>query len=65
MKATEEHFKYLDTMKEVGSVNMMEAFRYMAPHFGITEREAFDISTEWRETYTERQKNKNESKTAK
>jgi len=53
---TEEHLEYLDDLRESGETNMFEAPAYLEDDFGVTKREARDITSYWMATFEERSK---------
>ena len=57
---TEEHLDYLDTLRESGAVNMFGAPAYVEDDFGVTKREAREITSYWMATFEERQKDGND-----
>ena len=56
MKGTEDHFVYLDRLRECGIINMYGAALYLESAFGITKSEATSILVEWMKTFSERHK---------
>lgn len=48
-----EHKKFLEDLRESGSVNMFQAHLHLALKFGITAHEAKEILIEWMKTYKE------------
>lgn len=53
---TEEHFEYLDNLRESGVTNMFGAGRYLEGEFGVTANESTKILGYWMETFGERHK---------
>ena len=55
MDATkDEHYEFLDMLKETGLVNMFGAGSHLMDQFDLTKYEANRILTSWMETYEER-----------
>jgi len=52
---TEEHLEYLDDLRESGETNVYGAPAYLEDDFGVTRREARDITSYWMSTFEERQ----------
>ena len=52
--ATNEHFEYLDALRESGVTNMFGAGPYLETEFGLSRNEAKLILTEWMRTFSER-----------
>jgi hypothetical protein len=51
----EAHFKYLDALRESGSVNMFGAGANLREMFNLDKREARTVLKEWMRTFEERQ----------
>ena len=51
---TNEHFAYLDALRESGVTNMFGARPYLETEFGLSRNEAKLILTEWMQTFSER-----------
>ena len=51
---TNEHYEFLDMLKETGLVNMFGAGSHLMDHFDLTKYEANRILISWMETYEER-----------
>ena len=47
MKATKEHFEYLDDLRESSATNMFGAPRYLVEDFGLSKKDANAIFWEW------------------
>lgn len=56
MKGTEEHFEYLDRLRESGRTNMFGTAPYLVDIFDLTKSEANAILMEWMKTFSERHK---------
>lgn len=55
---TEEHRKYLNTLRRTGIVNMFGAGPFLMEAFpGMTTNESRSILTQWRENFTEDDRN--------
>ena len=55
MDATkDEHYEFLDMLKETGLINMFGAGSHLMDQFDLTKYEANRILTSWMETYEER-----------
>jgi len=52
---TEEHLEYLDDLRESGETNMFGAPAYIEDDFGVTKKEAREITSYWMATFEERQ----------
>ena len=52
---TEEHLEYLDGLRQSGVVNMFGAPAYVEGDFGVSKREAREITSYWMATFEERQ----------
>jgi hypothetical protein len=50
----QEYFDYLDTLRDLGEVNMFGAFPYLQQAFDLTKTEAKEILKEWMENYGKR-----------
>ena len=57
---TEEHLDYLDTLRESGVTNMYGALAYLEDDFGVTRKEAQEITSYWMDTFEERHSNGND-----
>ena len=51
---TNEHYEFLDMLKETGLVNMFGAGSHLMDQFDLNKYEATRILTSWMETYEER-----------
>ena len=51
-----EHKNYLDSLRESGRINMMEAPKWIALTFDISRQDAKQIFKEWTETFTKEEK---------
>ena len=51
MKATQEHFDYLDDLRDSGITNMFGASPYLVEEFNIDKYEARILLSEWMEQY--------------
>ena len=49
----EELFRFLDTLRESGQINMFGAPKVMEQHLGLSSQEAKDVWVAWTETYKE------------
>ena len=49
----EELFRFLDTLRESGEINMFGAPKVMEQHLGLSSQEAKDVWVAWTETYKE------------
>lgn len=54
MKATQEHLKYLDKLRESGATNMFGAGPYLVRRFGMTREQSHTVLQEWMDTFSER-----------
>jgi hypothetical protein len=59
---TEEHFIYLDDLRESGVTNMYGGGAYLAEEFDIPKRDASKYLVHWMETFTDRHPPKGEAK---
>jgi len=50
---TEEHLTYLEELLESGETNMFGAPAYIEDDFGVTKREAREITSYWMATFKE------------
>ncbi|SVD76503.1 uncharacterized protein METZ01_LOCUS429357 [marine metagenome] len=46
-------FRFLDTLRESGEINMFGAPKVMEQHLGLSSQEAKDVWVAWTETYKE------------
>jgi len=53
---TEEHLIYLDDLRESGETNIWGAPEYIEDDFGVTRKEAQEITSYWMTTFEERQR---------
>ena len=47
---TDKHLKFLDSLRESGTTNMLGASPYLRDRFGISKKEADQILFYWMET---------------
>lgn len=47
MNPNQEYFEYLDSLRESGAANMLEAPEYLAAEFDLTKREAENVFWAW------------------
>lgn len=52
----EEHFEYLDNLRESGATNMYGAGMYLEREFGLDEKAASKYLGHWMETFGDRHK---------
>ena len=50
----ERIFKYLDSLRDTGLVNMFGAGEYLENDFELTKKEAREILAEWMRTFSQR-----------
>jgi hypothetical protein len=55
--ATQEHFEFLDELRESGVTNMWGARPYLMEEFGLESKVAGEIVIEWMDSYKEREDN--------
>lgn len=55
---TEEHFEYLDELRESGRTNMFGAGSYLEQVFGLERGTASKYVGHWMETFSQRQREK-------
>lgn len=48
---TDEHLEYLDELRESGDINMWGAPAYVEREFGVTSKEASEITSYWMRTF--------------
>jgi hypothetical protein len=46
-----EHYTYLDAMRETGAINMLAAAPYLADEFNLSKREAREIHAAWMQDF--------------
>ncbi len=52
----EEVFRFLDSVRESGAINMFGAAPYVQESFGVDRGEAKKLLLEWMDTFAERMK---------
>lgn len=51
---TNEHYAYLDALRESGAINMLAAAPHLAKEFGLDKREAREIHSNWMKDFGKR-----------
>lgn len=50
-KMKPEHKKFLDALRDSGTINMFEAGRYISKRFNLSLKNSHDILNEWMSTF--------------
>jgi len=48
---TNEHYAYLDALRESGAINMLAAAPHLGAEFGLTKREAREVHAAWMQDF--------------
>jgi len=48
----EKYFKFLDTLRDSGRINMYGAPMVLREHYDLTKQESYDIFTAWTEQFS-------------